>query len=223
MTTRTLTNLMKRSFSEMMKDVATSTPGHILSFNPSTQLAQVQIGIKRLDVNGDQFVPPPLIECPVYFAGGSYCLEHQIDPGDEGVILFSQRFIDTWVNSGGVANLDMLRFHDFSDAYFLPGLRSQPNKLAPFVNNGIRLRDKAADNYIWLKNDNTAEIKIDTLVINGNVVHNGNTTQTGSTATSGSVTAATSISSPSIVSDGKEMTNHTHPAGTPPGNTGSNN
>lgn len=149
----------RRSFMEMMKDIGTSIPGHILSFDPASQLAQLQIGIARIDVDGKKVTPPPIIECPVYFFGGDYCVEVQIDPGCEGVILFSQRCIDAWVDEGGVANNPIQRFHDFSDAYFLPGIRSQPKRVSNFNNNGIRLRNKAGDQYFWLKNDNTSEIK----------------------------------------------------------------
>lgn len=155
-----LTELIKRSFSEMMKDVATSIPGHILSFDPVTQIAQVQIGIVRIDVKGVTFTPPPLIEVPVYFAGGSeYMVEHQIDPLDEGFIMFSQRCIDAWFTTGGVAENPILRFHDYSDAVFFPGLRSQPNKIESFANDGIRIRNVDATHYIWLKNDGTIEAK----------------------------------------------------------------
>jgi hypothetical protein len=163
----TQTELIKRSFSEMMKDLGTSIPGHILSFDSSTQLAQIQIGIQRIDSEGEKFTPPPLIECPVYVYGGDYSVEAQIDPGCEGVILFSQRCIDAWVNTGGVANNPILRFHDFSDAYFLPGLRSQPNKIASFQNNGIRLRNKAGDQYVWLKNNGEVHINSTGLFHNG--------------------------------------------------------
>lgn len=154
-----LTDLIKRSFSEMMKDVATSIPGHILAFDSDTQLAQIQIGIQRIDIKGVSFTPPPLIEVPVYFSGGSFLVEHQIDPGDEGIILFSQRCIDGWLNTGGVADNPILRFHDFSDAMFLPGVRSQPNKIESFANNGVRLRNADGTQYVWLKNDGTVEIK----------------------------------------------------------------
>ncbi len=175
----TLTNLLQRSFIEMMKDVGTSIPGHILSFDPDTQLAQLQIGIQRVDVAGTTFTPPPLIECLVYVYGGDYTVEVQIDPGTEGIIFFSQRCIDAWNDTGGVANIPILRFHDFSDAYFLPGLRSQPNAISGHANNGIRLRNKDGSEYIWLKNDGTANIKTGTLTIDADVIHNGNTMQTG--------------------------------------------
>ncbi len=154
-----LTELIKRSFSEMMKDVATSIPGHILSFDSVAQTAQVQIGIVRKDVKGVTFDPPPLIEVPVYFAGGSFLVEHQIDPGDEGFIMFSQRCIDAWFNTGGIAENPILRFQDYSDAVFFPGLRSQPNKIESFANDGIRLRNADSTHYVWLKKDGTIETK----------------------------------------------------------------
>lgn len=158
MQTATLTELAKRSFFEMMKDVATSIPGHVLAFDPATQLAQIQIGIVRKDVNGNEFTPPPLIEVPVHFAGGKFTVEYQIDAGDEGFILFSQRCIDGWMTTGGVAKNPILRFHDMSDAVFFPGVRSQPNVIADFANNGVRLRNEAGDQYFWLKNDESVHV-----------------------------------------------------------------
>lgn len=154
----TLTDYTKRVFHEMMKDVATSIPGHVLAFDPATQLAQIQVGIVRKDVNGKSFTPSPLIEVPVYFAGGGWVLESQIDPGNEGIILFSQRCIDGWNDTGGVADNPIMRFHDRSDAMFLPGIRSQPNVITDFSNNGVRLRNKDGSHYIWLKN--TGEITV---------------------------------------------------------------
>jgi hypothetical protein len=154
----TLTNLFKRSFVEMMKDVATSIPGRVIAFDTVTQRAQVQIGIVRKDVNGVEFTPSPLIEVPVYFAGGSqFHIEHQIDPLDEGIILFSQRCIDAWVNSGGVALNPIMRFHSQNDAMFLPGLRSNPNVITLFDNNGVKIRNQVGDHHVWLKNDGTIE------------------------------------------------------------------
>lgn len=222
---RTLTNLVKTVVPELLKSVGTSIPGHIISFDAGRQIAQVQIGIKRIDVNGKQFEAPPLIECPVYFMGGSqYFIEYQIDPGDECIILFSQRCIDGWVNNGGVANNPILRFHSFDDAMVLPGVRSQPNKITGHANNGVRLRNKAGDKYIWLKNDGTADITIDTLFINGDIVHDGNQTSTGTINADTSMTtpvvdASVSVTAPQVTGStdvsfgGISGVNHTHPQG----------
>lgn len=145
--------MLREAFREMMKGVATSIPGHILAFDPDTQLAQVQIGITRVDLNGATFDPPTIIETPVYFPGGAYHLEYQIDAGDEGDILFSQRCVDGWLQTGGIAANPIGRFHDPQDAFFLPGFRSLPNALPAFQNNGIRLSNLTGTQCMWLKND----------------------------------------------------------------------
>ena len=202
--TATLTELIKQSFTEMMKDVATSIPGHILSFDPTTQLAQIQIGIVRKDIKGKSFDPPPLIEVPVYFAGGSFIVEHQIDANDEGIILFSQRCIDGWFDTGGIAENPILRLHDYSDAMFLPGLRSQVNKISSFANDGIRIRNADATHYIWLKNDGTIETK------------NDNSTMTISSAGAfNGVFTGFNVASPTFTHNGTDVgENHKHAAGT---------
>lgn len=151
--------LLKGSFREMMKGVCTSIPGHILAFDPGTQLAQVQIGVERVDIDGATYTVPPIIETPVYMPGGDWCLEYEIKDGTEGAILFSQRCIDGWVNEGGVAANPIGRFHDMQDALFLPGFRSMPNALPDFQNNGVRLRNKAGNQFAWLKNDDTIAIE----------------------------------------------------------------
>lgn len=152
-------SLIRSAFSELMKDVCTSVPGHVLTFDPMTQRAQVQIGILRVDINEATFMIPPIVEVPVYFPGGDYCIEYQVDPQCEGDILFSQRCIDGWIQSGGVAENPIGRFHNMQDAMFLPGFRSQPNALPSFQNNGVRMRNKAGTQFVWLKNDNTISMQ----------------------------------------------------------------
>lgn len=199
------TELFKTAFREMMKSVGTSIPGHIVGFDKDTQLAQVQIGIEQVDVNGKRFEPAPLIEVPLYVYGGAFSVECQIDNGTEGLIIFSQRCIDGWNDTGGIAKNPILRFHDSSDAFFLPGMRSQPNKIASFENNGVRLRNEDGSQFIWLKNDGTAEITVTTLNINGNIVHTGNITHDGDQTTTGTITGDTDV-----IGGGKSLKAHTH-------------
>lgn len=151
--------LMKAGFREMMKGVCTSIPGHILAFDPDSQLAQVQVGVERVDIDGATYTVPPIIETPVYMPGGDFCVEYEINPFDPGCIFFSQRCIDGWVNEGGVAANPIGRFHDMQDAFFLPGFRPRPKALVSFQNNGIRLRNKSGSQFAWLKNDDSIAVE----------------------------------------------------------------
>jgi hypothetical protein len=169
-----------------------------------------------VDSNLNQSAIPPIIECPVYVYGGSYCVEVEIQPSTEGVVLFSQRCIDGWLQTGGVANNPILRFHDFSDACFFPGIRSNPNAISGHSNNGIKLRNDTGSQYVWLKNDGTAEIQATSVTINGNVTVNGNTTTTGNADVTGNVQAVGRVTAPEIDAQislrvtNREVGIHTH-------------
>lgn len=190
-------------FRELMKGVYTSTPGHILAFDPATQLAQVQIGILRVDMSGAEFTPPPIIEVPVCFPGDDFVLEYQIEPGCEGIIHFSQRCIDGWINTGGVAANPLGRFHDMQDAMFVPGIRSLPNVIPAFTNNGIRLRNRDGTNRMGMTNDGTQFMENPNgfirLTADGKVNINGVVFDTqGNVASPATVTAVTDVKAATI-------------------------
>jgi hypothetical protein len=211
--------MLKNVFREMMKGVYTCTPGHIVTFDPATQLAQVQIGIVRVDIDGAEFNPPPIIEVPVCFMGNAWTVEYQIDTGCEGLIFFSQRCIDGWIQTGGIAANPLGRFHDMQDAFILPGFRSIPNAISDFQNNGIRIRNASGNQFAWLKNDGSIAVENGAghirMAADGVVTINGVTFDTQS-----NVTTPTKIKSKdneatnSLVIANKEMKNHIHLPGT---------
>jgi len=190
--------LIRGSFVELMKNVGTSIPGHITGFDAATQLAQVQIGIEILTVAGDSATPSVIVEVPVYQPGGKYIVEFEVSPGDEGLVVFSQRTIDSWRETGGVANLSPVRFHDMSDALFFPGFRSAPNAIPAHANNGVRLRNADGTQYVWLKNDGAISLSglsVDIVTIDPNgLTHNG--VNIGSPHTHGGVTPGSGTSGP---------------------------
>ncbi len=142
-----------------LMDTFTSIPGYVVAFDAATQRAQVQIGIMRVNKDGSTFDIPPIVDVPVSFPGDDYVLEYEIKPGCEGDIHFSQRCIDAWKQTGGIAANPVARFHNKQDAKFIPGIRSLTNAIANFANNGVRIRNATGDRYVWIKNDNTLEIK----------------------------------------------------------------
>jgi hypothetical protein len=173
----------KAAFREQQKAIFTCIPGHILTFDPTRQMAQVQIGVQRVDINDATFTPPPIIEVPVQFSGGDWHLEFELNPGDEGMIHFAQRCVDGWIQTGGVAANPIARFHNPQDAFFAPGYRSQPNKLPAFQNNGIRLASRDGSQFAWLKNDGTVSVENPAghirIAVDGTVTINGATITPG--------------------------------------------
>ncbi|CAH9012779.1 putative baseplate assembly protein [Vibrio phage 191E37-1] len=211
---------LRQAFRELSKELGTSIAGHILAFDTETQLAQVQVGIFAVDAKGKKIKPDPIIECPVEFSGGGgWSFEHELKPNDEGLIIFSQRCLDAWIQTGGMAENPIARFHDKQDACFIPGVRSKKNAIKDFQNNGIRLRNEDASVYHWLKNDGSIEsvngagyIK---LLASGVVDMNGFLVQpTGAATSPVSVGAPTMTAANSLTVAGKEMDKHNHEPGT---------
>lgn len=210
------TELLQGVVGEYMKGVYTAIPGHVVWFDPATQLAQVQLGVQRIDIDGKAVNPPPVTDCPVFFAGDSYVVETQIDPGCEGLIVFSQRCIDGWVNNGGCAVNPLERLHDMADALFIPGFRPMPKVVSDFSNNGIRLRNKEGTQFCHLKNDGAilienknGHIRIDAA---GNVTINGvKFDTTGNVTTPTTVTAQTVIGKTDVTFGGISGKGHVHP------------
>lgn len=144
--------LVRTTFRELMKGVCTSVPGHILTYDPVLQRAQVQIGIEVVAAAGFTDRLPPIADVPVFFLGGTkFVVAHQVDPLDEGMIFFSQRCVDGWKQTGGVANNPLTRFHDVHDAFFIPGFRPLPTRISGFANDGVRMQSRDGGHHVWIK------------------------------------------------------------------------
>ncbi len=197
--------LFKTAFRELMKDVCTSVPGHILTYDPALQRAQVRIGIQVVSASGFADQLPPIADVPVLFLGGTqYNVTHQINPGDEGLILFSQRCVDGWKQTGGVASNPLARFHDTHDAFFIPGFRPLPTRIEGFANDGIRMQSRDGGQHVWIKSSGEIEVTNGAgfirLLADGTVNINGAIINTDGT-----------IVAPNVTFGGISGTGHRHP------------
>lgn len=154
----------------LKKDIFLSMNCHALatvqSFDPAKQTVQATVNYKRTysqrspdgtyhDVLKDY---PLMLDVPVIImSGGAASLTFPIAAGDTCLILFNDRDIDNWFQSGQIAPLASGRLHDFADGIALIGLRAGSAPLDEYDSEhaGIRWNDvriQASDSKILLKN-----------------------------------------------------------------------
>jgi hypothetical protein len=128
----------------VQRDLHTCLPGIIKDFNPSKQTATVQPAIKRT-FYGEEAVDLPLcLDVPVVFpAGGPLVLTFPITDGDECLLFFAERAIDSWWDRGGTQLPSEYRLHDLSDGFALVGISSKPRMMTPPVaTDAVELRTR---------------------------------------------------------------------------------
>ena len=151
-------------FGRMAGQIRCAMPGIIISFDPATQTATVQPAIKmrvNLGEGVKQMDLPPIANVPVvlpFAQGAGLLLTLPIRAGDECLIVFSDRSIDNFMQSGGVqptvatANEDTTtpRSHSLADAICIPGIISNPQAVPEYNTDNIELRDRERKHYISL-------------------------------------------------------------------------
>ncbi|WP_369050833.1 Gp138 family membrane-puncturing spike protein [Burkholderia gladioli] len=139
-------------------------PGIIESFDAVAMTCVVQPAIKayRTDEIGTTtaFDMPLLVDCPVQFPGaGGASMTFAVARGDECLVVFSDRSIDAWWQSGGTGERVSSRMHDLSDGMVLLGFRSQPRVLANVSTTSAQLRSDDGATYVDL-NPTTGTLKL---------------------------------------------------------------
>ena len=180
--------------------------GEIVSFDPSTQTAEVQIKMMKTH-NGELQDYAILLDCPcIILGGGEGRLTFPIKQGDSCLVFFNDRDIDNWYASGQKMQPRTERMHSYSDAIALVGPRNLQNKITDYLQDGTEL--KYGDSTIKLQ-DNKVTITNGTASIE---LSSGTVTVTGTSLVvaaptvsfSGAVTAA-SVSTNSLKVSGKDL------------------
>ena len=168
----------------MQAGLWTAMPGKILSFNPLLMTCEVQLTIQseiKNQVTGQSkwVTIAPLLDCPVIFPGGGGCtLTFTPSPGDECLVVFASRCIDSWWQNGEVSTQFIKRMHDLSDGFVICGPRSMPNVLGSISPN-MQLRTDDGETYIEI-NPNTHAV---------NIIAPGGVTITGNLTVHGTITS----------------------------------
>lgn len=134
-----LLDLFKR---DLMMSIACHHVGTIQSFDEAKQTAQVTINYKKTyferNARTGLYDPvlvdyPILMDCPcIVLGGGAASLTFPITKGDECLVLFNDRDIDNWFQSGQVGPVATPRLHSLSDGFALVGVRSSGKVLSGY-------------------------------------------------------------------------------------------
>lgn len=130
-----LEETVRMAMDERLKEVWTTMPAIIQSFNATAMTCVAQVAIQSKITNivkgTSQMVSIyPCVDCPaVFVGGGGLTLTFPVKQGDECLLFFAKSCIDAWWQQGGVQPPAEYRMHDLSDGFALVGVRSQPRVL----------------------------------------------------------------------------------------------
>lgn len=194
----TYTDLLEEVKNNAIKDVRVSMPARIISFDAKSKTAQVEIMLNMEDAEGNPVEYPPLIDCPCMFTrGGGFHVVHGYNQGDNGVVLFSDRCIDSWFESGAKTVPMDFRIHSMSDAYFL-GAVDNLTDVSPIIDDAIFIG----------KDDNSAGLQINS---DGSVILKGSSFEIQPLTTSNGITNTGLINTTgNVIIAGKPVDGHTH-------------
>lgn len=155
-----------------LKNLHTCLPGIVQSFDPVNQTAEVQPALQRIFSELGAVNLPLCVDVPVVFpGGGNFHFTFPIKPGDECILVFSERCIDGWAIDGTIGEPEDYRTHDLSDAFAFVGVNSVAKKLSGFNVNNAEVRNRAGT--MKMEFSNSGVTITGNLIINGQVTANG--------------------------------------------------
>lgn len=156
-----LASVIRSLVDSMLLDLNVCMPAKIVTYNPLTQYADVQIQLFQGFSDGS-LVPYPIIpNVPVKHPrafGGKAFMHMPLVIGDDVLLVFSQRSIDNWKTQGVMSDPDDLRKHHITDAFALIGGSGLPeafsvsNPLAIEIVNGLTKVDILPTGQFSVKN-----------------------------------------------------------------------
>lgn len=156
--TTSLEKVIQTAIDSSLKEVHTCLPAIVTKVTPATQLIDAQITIKR-KLAGVLADLPLLVNVPIrFFKSTTFSITFPIEVGDNVMIIFSERSIDTWLTEGGVQNPFDIRKHSLSDAFALPMMYHQKDVIPNFSPTNMEIKTNSGDTKIIIKASEEIEI-----------------------------------------------------------------
>lgn len=160
-----LAEIVERILEDAKADLHVALPGRVESYDPAKQIANIKPTIKQTVREGDD-QDKTLLEHPVIPAvpvvwprGGGYFMTFPLAAGDSGLLVFSERDLGAWRDSGQVSDAGDEGIHGLAGAVFIPGLE--------VVSRALSSGDAGTDHMVLGKEGGT-QIHVD-----GSFVHLG--------------------------------------------------
>jgi hypothetical protein len=145
--------------------IRTAMPGIVTAVDLAKQTLSVQPAIQGQqdfpDGTTESVSLPMLVDVPIVWPrAGGFALTFPIKVGDEVLVVFGDRCIDSWWQSGGQGAPLEPRMHDLSDAFAILAPASQPKaqELPNVSSTSVQLRNLAGTAYVEITED--ADINI---------------------------------------------------------------
>lgn len=164
----------------------TAIPAIVSSVNLVAQTLVVQPSVQGSvtapDGTAQAVNLPVLVDVPIVWPrAGGFALTFPIAAGDEVLVVFASRCIDSWWQSGSVGVQAEVRMHDLSDGFAILAPTSQPKRFNGVSSTNVQLRDESGTTFVEITPGGAARVvgatKIDivapTVNITGNIVHGG--------------------------------------------------
>lgn len=117
------------------QEIRCCMPGVIVDYNPDTQTASIQPGVREKR-SGTVEQLPLLLDVPVVFPGSaSLSVSFEVSAGDECLIVFSDVCIDDWLQRGKIQTPSISRRHSLADGFAIPTRLSVHKSLPPADSN----------------------------------------------------------------------------------------
>jgi len=150
-----LSQALKAMGEQVSSSLRVAVPGIIQLFDPDTVTCTVQPAVNGSvpDETGAESAEgiTLLVDLPVIFPrGGGVTLTFPVKAGDECLVIFSDRCIDFWYQSGRTGDAVDERQHDTSDAFVIVGPQSQAQKISGISTNSAQMRSDDGSTYFEL-------------------------------------------------------------------------
>jgi len=187
-----LSYLIKQLAKAETKLVNTSIPARVLEYNPTTQLAKLELCVNRPSED-EVFTSSVLEQVPIIFPSGrGWVMAAPLEKGDGVLLHFCMYDIGNYLTSLSkdvVVQPPTLNHHDFSSVYAIPGSFTYKTPTVD-PNWPERLHITKDEEYLTMDAESGTELSSATVV---SLTTEGGTTLTVNTDGTVNITAATSV------------------------------